>query len=87
MFEAYIYDAVRTPRGRGKKEGRLHEVRPVELVRQLIQAILERHPGLPPEAIEDVILGCVTQVGSRGLIWRRLRRRWRVCRRVWRGLR
>ena len=66
MFDAYIYDAVRTPRGRGKKEGRLHGIRPVELVRQLITAVLERNPGLPPEAIEDVILGCVTQIGEQG---------------------
>jgi acetyl-CoA C-acetyltransferase len=66
MFDAYIYDAVRTPRGRGKKEGRLHGIRPVELVRQLITAILERNPGLPSEAIEDVILGCVTQIGEQG---------------------
>jgi len=66
MFDAYIYDAVRTPRGRGKKEGRLHGIRPVELVRQLITAVLERNPGLPSEAIEDVILGCVTQIGEQG---------------------
>ena len=66
MFDAYIYDAVRTPRGRGKKEGRLHGIRPVELVRQLIAAVLERNPGLPSEAIEDVILGCVTQIGEQG---------------------
>lgn len=66
MLEVYIYDAVRTPRGRGKKEGKLHTVRPVELVRQLIQALLERHPSLPPESIEDVILGCVTQIKEQG---------------------
>lgn len=66
MPEAYIYDAVRSPRGRGKKDGKLHTVRPVELVRQLIQAILERNPALPPEAIEDVILGCVTQIHEQG---------------------
>lgn len=66
MFDAYIYDAVRTPRGRGKKEGRLHGIRPVELVRQLMVAILERNPNLPPEAVEDVILGCVTQIGEQG---------------------
>jgi len=66
MPEAYIYDAVRTPRGRGKKEGRLHGVRPVELLCQLIKALLERNPALPPEIIEDVIIGCVTQVGEQG---------------------
>ncbi|MCS7161938.1 MAG: acetyl-CoA C-acetyltransferase [Bacteroidia bacterium] len=66
MFEAYLYDAVRTPRGRGKKDGKLHTVRPVELVRQLIEALLRRNPALPPEAIEDVILGCVTQIHEQG---------------------
>ncbi|MCS7297939.1 MAG: acetyl-CoA C-acetyltransferase [Bacteroidia bacterium] len=66
MREVYIYDAVRTPRGRGKKEGKLHRVRPVELVRQLIQALLERQPALPPSAIEDLILGCVTQIDEQG---------------------
>lgn len=66
MFEAYLYDAVRTPRGRGKKDGRLHSARPVELVRQLIAALLERNPALPPTAIEDIILGCVTQIHEQG---------------------
>lgn len=66
MFEAYLYDAVRTPRGRGKKDGRLHSVRPVELVRQLIAALLERNPAFPPTAIEDIILGCVTQIHEQG---------------------
>ncbi len=66
MLEAYLYDAVRTPRGRGKKDGRLHAVRPVELLRQLIEALFQRNPGLPPEEIEDVILGCVTQIGEQG---------------------
>lgn len=66
MPEAYIYDAVRTPRGRGKKDGKLHAVRPVELIRQLIHALLERNPTLPPSAIEDIILGCVTQIDEQG---------------------
>lgn len=61
-----MYDAVRTPRGRGKKDGRLHEVRPVALVVQLIEALLERNPALPPAAVEDLILGCVTQVKEQG---------------------
>ncbi|MCX7606407.1 MAG: acetyl-CoA C-acetyltransferase, partial [Bacteroidia bacterium] len=54
------------PRGRGKKEGRLHSIRPVELLRQLIQALLERNPSLPPQQIEDLILGCVTQIQEQG---------------------
>lgn len=66
MLEVYIYDAVRTPRGRGKKDGKLHPIRPVELVRQLIQALLARNPTLPPDSIEDLILGCVTQIMEQG---------------------
>lgn len=66
MLEVYIYDAVRSPRGRGKKDGKLHSIRPVELVRQLIQAVLERNPTLPPDIVEDVILGCVTQIDEQG---------------------
>ncbi|MCS7189155.1 MAG: acetyl-CoA C-acetyltransferase [Bacteroidia bacterium] len=66
MSEVYIYDAVRTPRGRGKKDGKLHGIRPVELVCQLIQALFSRNPSLPPHEIEDVVLGCVTQIQEQG---------------------
>ncbi|MCS7073409.1 MAG: acetyl-CoA C-acetyltransferase [Bacteroidia bacterium] len=66
MREAFIYDAVRTPRGKGKKDGALYEVRPVELARTVLAAILERNKGLNPNLIEDVILGCVTQIGEQG---------------------
>ncbi len=66
MTEAFIYDAVRTPRGRGKKDGSLHEVKPVSLVVELIDAIKARNPGLDPAAIDDVVLGCVTPVGDQG---------------------
>ncbi len=66
MREVYIYDAVRTPRGRGKREGRLHAARPVDLVVQLIRAVLERNPALPHAVIEDLILGCVTQIKEQG---------------------
>ncbi|MGQ9863517.1 MAG: acetyl-CoA C-acetyltransferase [Bacteroidia bacterium] len=65
MQEAYVYDAVRTPCGRGKPDGKLHRVTPVELVRQLLHAILERN-GLTGEEVEDVILGCVTQIHEQG---------------------
>ena len=51
--EAIIYDTVRTPRGRGKASGSLHEVKPVDLVTGLIDAIRERNPGLDPQAIRD----------------------------------
>ena len=66
MTEAMIYDAVRTPRGKGKADGSLHEVKPVSLVTCLIHALLERNPKLEPSAIDDVVLGCVTPVGDQG---------------------
>lgn len=66
MTEAFIYDAVRTPRGKGKADGSLHEVKPVSLVTGLIHALLERNPKLAPSAIDDVVLGCVSPVGDQG---------------------
>ena len=65
--EAFIYDAVRTPRGKGKPGGSLHTVKPVSLLSGLIEAILERNPGLDPAHINDVIAGCVTPVGDQGM--------------------
>ncbi|MHC2998468.1 acetyl-CoA C-acetyltransferase [Microbacterium sp. HJ5] len=66
MSEAFVYDAVRTPRGKGKPTGSLHAVRPHELVVGLVDALRDRHPGLDPAAIDDVILGCVTPLGDQG---------------------
>jgi acetyl-CoA C-acetyltransferase len=66
MTEAFIYDAVRTPRGKGKKDGSLHEVKPVSLVTALIGAILARNPKLDPDRVDDLVLGCVTPVGDQG---------------------
>jgi acetyl-CoA C-acetyltransferase len=66
MTEAFIYDAVRTPRGKGKADGSLHSVKPISLVTGLIRAIRERNPSLPPELIDDIVLGCVTPVGDQG---------------------
>jgi acetyl-CoA C-acetyltransferase len=64
--EAYIYDAIRTPRGRGKKgKGALYEVRPVELLSGLFKA-LEARNDLDTTKVEDVILGCVTPIGDQG---------------------
>lgn len=62
--EAYLFEAVRTPRGHGGKAGALAGVRPVELVGQLLHALGER--GLDPAAVDDLVLGCVTQVGDQG---------------------
>lgn len=65
MTEAYIYDAVRTPRGKGRKDGALHEVTSVRLSSQVLNALKERN-GFDGHAVEDVIWGNVTQVGEQG---------------------
>lgn len=65
MTEAYIYDAVRTPRGKGRKDGSLHEVTSVRLSSQVLNSLKERN-GLDGHAVEDVIWGNVTQVGEQG---------------------
>jgi acetyl-CoA C-acetyltransferase len=61
-----VYDHIRTPRGKGKKVGALHEVKPVDLVVGLLDEIKERNPGLDPERIDDVVLGVVTPIGEQG---------------------
>jgi acetyl-CoA C-acetyltransferase len=72
--EALIFDAIRTPRGRGKpgKDGKpggsLYEVKPVSLVVGLIEEFRHRYPGLDPATIDDIILGCVTAVGDQGMV-------------------
>ena len=65
MTDAYIYDAVRTPRGKGRKDGSLHEVTAVRLSAQVLNALKARN-GLEGHAVEDVIWGNVTQVGEQG---------------------
>ena len=64
--EAYIYEAIRTPRGRGKANGSLHAVKPVTLVTGLIDELRTRHPNLDMNAVDDLVLGCVTPVGDQG---------------------
>jgi acetyl-CoA C-acetyltransferase len=66
--EAFVYDAVRTPRGRGKNSGSLYEVKPVSLVVGLIDELRRRNPNLDPAQIEDVILGVVTPIGEQGAV-------------------
>lgn len=63
--EAYIYDAVRTPRGRGKRDGSLHEVQPIDLLVTLFRA-LEQRTHLDTSQIDDVVLGCVTPIAEQG---------------------
>ena len=65
MAEALIYDAVRTPRGKGKKDGKLHEITPVSLATQVLQAVRDR-TGIDTADVDDVVLGCVAPVGEQG---------------------
>ena len=65
-MEAFIYDAVRSPRGRGKRDGALHEITPIELVTQILRAVPDR-TGIDTADVDDVILGCVTPVGEQGM--------------------
>jgi acetyl-CoA C-acetyltransferase len=64
--QAFVYDALRTPRGRGKDTGSLHGTKPVSLVVGLLEEVRRRNPGLDPAAVEDVILGCVSPIGEQG---------------------
>ncbi|GAB3979181.1 acetyl-CoA C-acetyltransferase [Spirosoma terrae] len=65
MAEAFIYDAVRTPRGRGKSDGSLHEVQPIQLLTSVLRELRDRNQ-LDTSLIDDVILGCVTPIGEQG---------------------
>jgi acetyl-CoA C-acetyltransferase len=65
MTDCFIYDAVRTPRGRGKKDGALHEVTALELATQTLKAVRDRN-RLDTSKLDDVILGCVDPVGEQG---------------------
>ncbi|TQS74073.1 acetyl-CoA C-acetyltransferase [Rhodobacteraceae bacterium] len=65
MIDAFIYDACRSPRGRGRADGALHEVTALSLSAQMLDALKARNT-LPPDALEDVIWGNVTQIGEQG---------------------
>ncbi|WP_323119848.1 acetyl-CoA C-acetyltransferase [Burkholderia alba] len=65
MADAYLYDAVRTPRGKGKKDGSLHQATPVWLLSTLLHALRERN-ALDTALVDDVVLGCVTPIGEQG---------------------
>ena len=66
MAEAFVYDHIRTPRGKGKAAGTLHEVKPVDLVVGLLDEIKERNPTLDPARVDDVVLGVVSPIGEQG---------------------
>jgi len=65
MTDAFIYDHVRSPRGRGKASGALHEVTPVDLASQVLASLRDRN-DLDTSAVDDVVLGCVSPVGEQG---------------------
>jgi len=65
MADAYIYDTVRTPRGKGKKDGSLHEITALSLATQVLEALRDRN-GLDTSKVDDVVLGCVAPVGEQG---------------------
>ena len=64
-MEAYIFDAIRTPRGRGKSDGSLHDVQPVQLLSTVLKSLKERN-NLDTSFIDDVIMGCVSPIGEQG---------------------
>jgi acetyl-CoA C-acetyltransferase len=66
--EAFIYEAIRTPRGRGKKNGSLHGIKPISLVTGLVDELRTRHPNLDTDRISDLILGVVSPVGDQGAV-------------------
>ncbi len=63
---AYIYDAVRTPRGKGKADGKLYEVKPISLLSQQLK-VLQKRNNLDTSLVSDVVMGCVTAVGEQGM--------------------
>ncbi len=65
MAEAFIYDVVRTPRGRGKSDGSLHDVQPIQLLTSVLRELRDRNQ-LDTSLVDDVIMGCVTPIGEQG---------------------
>jgi acetyl-CoA C-acetyltransferase len=66
MADAFIYDAVRTPRGKGKSSGALHEITSLQLATQALRAIKDRNGMKDTAKVDDVIFGCVTPIGEQG---------------------
>jgi len=63
--QAYIFDAIRTPRGKGKKDGSLYQVKPIRLLAGLLQTLERRHQ-FDTQVVDDIVMGCVTQIGDQG---------------------
>ncbi|MEO9321858.1 acetyl-CoA C-acetyltransferase [Nocardioides sp. C4-1] len=66
MAEAFVYDHLRTPRGKGKAAGSLHEVKPIDLIVGLLDEVKTRNPSLDPARVDDVVLGVVSPLGEQG---------------------
>ena len=64
--EALVFDAIRTPRGKGKANGSLHTTKPIDLVVGLMHEMLSRNESLDPARVDDVVLGCVSPIGDQG---------------------
>ena len=67
MTEAFVFDAIRTPRGKGKKDGSLYEVKPVNLLAGLLTDLQQRN-GFDPARVDDVVMGIVSPVGDQGAV-------------------
>lgn len=67
MTHAMVFDAVRTPRGKGKRDGSLHSVKPVDLLGGLLNQLQARH-GFDTAQVDDVVMGCVSPVGEQGSV-------------------
>ncbi len=65
MTEAFVFEALRTPRGKGKRDGSLHEVKPISLLTGILEELQSRH-DLDTSQVDDVVMGCVTPVGEQG---------------------
>ncbi|MGN0065273.1 MAG: acetyl-CoA C-acetyltransferase [Nocardioides sp.] len=68
MAEAFVYDHIRTPRGKGKAAGSLHEVKPIDLVVGLLEEIKVRNPDLDPQRVDDIVMGVVSPVSDQGSV-------------------
>jgi len=68
VTEAFVFDAIRTPRGRGKASGSVHEVKPITLLTGVLKELQKRH-DLDTSQVDDVVMGCVTPIASRIRNW------------------
>jgi hypothetical protein len=66
--EAFVFDAIRTPRGRGRHTGLLHGIKPVSLVIGLWDELCRRNPELDPAAVDDLVMGIVSPIGDQGSV-------------------